>query len=100
MGSRAWAMYQHVAHRVSMPSIAAMIRESFNMPMCDAQVHAFKKLLADHYRDTYEQLLKKLVSGNLLHVDETEIRVRPTGKGYVWVFGEPGGGRLHLPSIP
>ena len=83
---KSWAMYQHVAHRVSMPSIAAIIRESFNMPMDGSQVHGFKKLLADYYRPTYEQLLKQLIGGDLLHVDETEIRVQRIGKVYVWVF--------------
>jgi hypothetical protein len=29
--------------------------------------------------------LKKILSGNLLHIDETEVRLQ-TGKGYVWVF--------------
>jgi transposase IS66 family protein len=30
-------------------------------------------------------LLKKTLSGNLLHIDETEVRLT-TGKGYVWAF--------------
>jgi hypothetical protein len=31
---KSWAMYEHVAHRTSLPSIAATIRECFNLPNC------------------------------------------------------------------
>ena len=41
--------------------------------------------MARHYRTTYRNLLAKLISVPLLHVDETEVKLR-TGKGYVWVF--------------
>jgi predicted RecB family nuclease len=81
-----WAMYEHVAHRTSLPNIADTIRECFNMPIGHPQVHAFKQLLADYYQGTYKRLLEKIVGGALLHVDETEVHVRRVGKGYVWVF--------------
>jgi hypothetical protein len=32
-----------------------------------------------------EKLLRKILSGHLLHVDETEVKLQQ-GKGYVWVF--------------
>jgi hypothetical protein len=81
-----WAMYEHVAHRTSLPNIADTIRECFNMPIGHPQVHTFKQLLADYYQGTYKRLLEKIVGGALLHVDETEVHVRRVGKGYVWVF--------------
>ena len=83
---QSWAMYEHVAHRASLPNIADTIRECFNMPICHTQVHAFKQLLAEYYQGTYKRLLEKIVSGALLHVDETEVHLRRVGKGYVWVF--------------
>jgi hypothetical protein len=48
-------------------------------------LHMFKALMATYYRPTYKQLLRFIVSGKLLHVDETEVKLR-LGKGYVWVF--------------
>jgi predicted RecB family nuclease len=83
---KSWAMYEHVAHRTSLPNIAETIRECFNMPLSHPQVHAFKQLLADYYQGTYKRLLEKIVGGALLHVDETEVHVKRVGKGYVWVF--------------
>src|SRR5262245_3784288 len=41
--------------------------------------------MSRYYRPTYQRLLKKILSGNLLHIDETEVRLK-LGKGYVWVF--------------
>jgi len=38
-----------------------------------------------NYKATYRELLKGLLSGATLHVDETEIKLR-SGKAYVWVF--------------
>jgi hypothetical protein len=45
----------------------------------------WKSLMARYYRSTYQGLLRKILSGNLLHIDETEVKLQ-TGKGYVWVF--------------
>src|SRR5579863_7857150 len=41
--------------------------------------------MARYYRSTYRALLSRILAGPLLHVDETEVKLR-TGKGYVWVF--------------
>jgi predicted RecB family nuclease len=83
---KSWAMYEHVAHRGSLPKIAETIRECFNLPICHTQVHAFKGLLAQYYDGTYKQLLHKILTGRLVHADETEIHLRHVGKAYVWVF--------------
>jgi hypothetical protein len=83
---KSWAMYEHVAHRTSLPSIAETIRECFNLPICHSQVHAFKLLLARYYQGAYMRLLEKIVAGHLVHTDETEVHLRRVGKAYVWVF--------------
>ena len=48
----------------------------------------FRHLLVLRYRKTYNMLLKRLIAGPVLHIDETEVRLR-TGKGYVWVLATP-----------
>jgi hypothetical protein len=80
-----WAMYAHVAHRLSYGTIEDLFREFFDLSVNDSEIHMFKGLLASYYRKTYSRLLAKLASGTVLHVDETEAHLR-TGKGYVWVF--------------
>jgi predicted RecB family nuclease len=83
---KSWAMYEHVAHRTSLPSIADTLKTCFNLPICHTQVHAFKLLLARYYEETYKRLLEKIVAAHLVHVDETEVHVRRVGKAYVWVL--------------
>jgi hypothetical protein len=84
-GLKSWAMYQHVAHRLSLRTIQAMFKEFFGLPVSPSDIHTIKHSMANDYRPTYQALLQKLLSGPLLHVDETEVQLR-TSKGFVWVF--------------
>jgi predicted RecB family nuclease len=84
-GLMSWAIYQHVAHRISNRTLQELFREFFGLAIANPEIHEFKSIMARHYRATYRNLLAKMVSGPLLHVDETEVKLR-TGKGYVWVF--------------
>ena len=45
-------------------------------------------MMARYYRSCCQGLLAKILSGKVLHIDETEVKLR-TGKGYVWVFATP-----------
>lgn len=84
-GLKSWAMYQHVAHSLSLTTIQSMLEEFFGLRVFDSEIHMFKGLLARYYRVTYRGLLDKILAGNLLHVDETEVKLQ-AGKGYVWAF--------------
>jgi hypothetical protein len=83
-------MYEHVAQRVSLTNLAETLRECFDLPIRNSQVHLMKLLLARYYEGTYKRLLVKIVAGHLVHADETEVHVRRIGKAYVWVFGQAG----------
>jgi predicted RecB family nuclease len=84
-GLMSWTMFEHVAHRISLGMLQKMLRESFDLRVSDSEIHMFKSLMARHYRPGYQRLLKKILCGSVLHIDETEVILR-TGKGYVWVF--------------
>jgi len=84
-GLKSWAMYQHVAHRLSFRTIQVMFKEFFGLPVSPSDIHTIKHSMANDYRPTYQRLLEKIVSGKLLHLDETEVQLR-TWKGFVWVF--------------
>jgi predicted RecB family nuclease len=84
-GLKSWAVYMHVAHRVSFGVLHEMLAEQFGLHVTDAEILTFKALLARYYRPTCRRLLRALVSGGVLHADETEVKLR-TGKQYVWVF--------------
>jgi predicted RecB family nuclease len=82
---KSWAMFQHVEYRISLETIPKMFDEFFGLRVFRTEVHMFKSLLARYYKPTYRKLFEKILSGGLLHVDETEVKLQ-NGKGYVWVF--------------
>jgi predicted RecB family nuclease len=84
-GLKSWAMYQHVAHGISLQTIATMLEDLFGFRVHQPLLPDLKCLMARLYAGTVRQLLKKILSGPLLHIDETEVKLH-TGKGYVWVF--------------
>ena len=63
-----------------------MFEELFSLRLCYTDVYIFKSVMADYYRSTYWQLLKRILSGKLLHIDETDIKLQGGKKVYVWVF--------------
>lgn len=84
-GLKSWVIYQYVECRVSMMIIPKMIEELFGIRIFPTEIFMFKTLMAQMYAETAQQLLSHMLSGPLLHVDETEVK-HQTGKGYVWVF--------------
>jgi predicted RecB family nuclease len=84
-GLRSWAMHLHVAHGVSFGAVRDMIDAFFDLLIPRSFIGRFKGLTAEYYEPTYQQLLKKLLAGKLLHVDETQVKLR-RGKGFVWAL--------------
>jgi len=84
-GLKSWAMFQHVAHRLSLGTIQGMVEEFFGVHITRSEIHVFKSVMARYYRAAYRNLLARILAGNLLHLDETEVKLH-NGKGYVWVF--------------
>jgi hypothetical protein len=82
---KSWAMYHHVAHRISFENLELMISDCFGFHVDHVEIHQFKVLLARYYRVTYQRILSRIISGAILHADETHINFQK-GKGYVWVL--------------
>jgi hypothetical protein len=81
----AWAVHQHIANRTTFENLQTTVRECFNLPLDYRNLHEFKAQFAQYYDKTYRHILKKLVSGPLLHADETKANLQK-GSCYVWVF--------------
>lgn len=81
----AWAMHQHVCNRITYEHISNTIQDCFGLPVGVQRIYKFKTSLAQHYMPTYQNLIKKLMNGKVLHADETTVKLQRTG-GYVWVF--------------
>jgi hypothetical protein len=65
--------------------VSGMFKEFFGLTVYQQEIERFKAMMARYYQACYKRLLGKILSGEVLHIDETEVRLR-TGTGYVWVF--------------
>ena len=73
----------YIAKKCTIPEATTHV---FNIQVSLSEMFYFKRKLAEKYMIAYEEIRQSLVSGDLLHVDETEAKIRHTGEGYVWVF--------------
>ena len=81
----AYTVYQNIELRLPQSRVAASVRKLFGLHISRSAVNQFKAATAQNYERTYDDLLKRLCSGRLLHVDETNASVM--GKDcYVWVL--------------
>ena len=80
-----WFAYQHITHRLGVKSLAALFYEIFGIQVNWWEFLTFRHLLVRRYRKTYNMLLTQLIAGSVLHIDETELKLKD-GSGYVWVF--------------
>jgi hypothetical protein len=80
-----WAIHEHVCYRISTPVVSEMFKELFGLTVYQQEIHRFKAMMAKRYQSCYKRLLGRILSGKVLQIDETEVRLR-TGTGYVWVF--------------
>jgi len=67
------------------PKIQENLKGLFNLYLSESSIHYAKKKIADFYQETYNNILKALASGKLIHADETSVSIRGV-KGYIWVF--------------
>ena len=81
----AYAIYQIIELRLPQNRIAQSVEQLFGLDISRSAINQFKVSAAQAYEGAYSQILQRLCSGRLLHVDETSAGVM--GKeGYVWVL--------------
>ena len=80
-----YTVYQNIELRLSQSRVASSVGQLFDLHISRNVTNQFKAAIAQKYAGTYDDLLKRLCRGSLLHVDETSGSVM--GKnGYVWVL--------------
>jgi len=65
--------------------ISQDLRDDFSYCSRRNMGYEFKRLVAQSYTSTFQSLINNLQAGSLLHVDETDAKIKGA-KGYVWVF--------------
>jgi predicted RecB family nuclease len=81
----AYAIYLNIELRLPQERVSSHLNKLFGLGLPRGATNRFKADAAEAYRGTYNDIIKRLCSGRLLHVDETSVSVK--GKdGYVWVL--------------
>jgi len=80
-----WSVNQKIQYRLSSDSIINLLKDSFKISASTTQITRFKKVIADKYLETYQEIIKKMCESKLIHIDETIARIEGID-GYVWAF--------------
>ena len=80
-----WCVYQHVERGQPMQQVGRSVEDVFGISVPSSILYRFKMSVADYYAKNHMTILERLISGEILHVDETPVKTT-NGKGYVWVF--------------
>jgi hypothetical protein len=89
-GVCSWVVYASIALRQTNATVAETLDEVFGIHLPLGSLSVLMRRAADRYRATYESLLTALRAGQLVHADETKVKIRGiSGSGYVWVFASP-----------
>jgi hypothetical protein len=62
-----------------------MFKDCFGLRIPYAELYLLKLLAAEYYKPTLGQIKRRVVLGDLLHADETKVKLQKD-TGYVWVF--------------
>ena len=81
----AYVLYHTVELCIPFRTVGEILTRCFKLDILSPTLAAVKRTAARQYKSTYEGILSHLVSGNLLHVDETQVSIRGA-TAYVWVF--------------
>ena len=78
-------MYEAIDLHIPLVTVQKNLSRFFKLDLPEYTLRSIRKTAARGCRTTYDKILEHLVTGRLLHVDETEVSIR--GKpAYVWVF--------------
>lgn len=81
----AYIVYQLVELKIPQGAVANSLNQLFDLRLYRNAVNNQKTRAAEIYKDTYEAILKRILSGKLIHADETKVNIR-RGSAYVWVL--------------
>ena len=84
-GLLSYVLGQILTARCSMENLSSNLIHYFKIPAEKHRMHDLKIMAGKYYKTTYHLILKKLVNGNLIHADESKLKLK-FNHGYLWVF--------------
>jgi hypothetical protein len=81
----AYIFYHAIELFVPVRIVARSLSRLFGLNLSTGTMASFKNQMAEYYSQTHQRILERVVSGNLVHADETNASIKGK-RGYVWVF--------------
>lgn len=82
---RALSLYQNIELRMPQMRVVGFLNQVLTFSLPQTAIHRLKAKAAVFYKDTYEGLVQRIVTGHLVHADETKVSLK-SGIGHVWAF--------------
>jgi uncharacterized protein YprB with RNaseH-like and TPR domain len=84
-GLVSWCVYNHIIGGQTMLRVQRGLSDVFHLKIPHTAIWRFKKTVRTLIEPDLQRNLKDLMSGEVLYIDETEVKLRRS-KGCVWVF--------------
>jgi predicted RecB family nuclease len=84
-GLMAYTMYHVIDLHVPQMLVVQEINQLFHLHLTHTAIHRLKSAATQRYQGTYAGILRKIVTGRLIHADETPVSIGGK-RAYVWVF--------------
>ncbi len=82
---RTLSVYLNIGLRLPQQRVSLFLNDVLGFGFYRAVTSVLKASAATYYKPTSEKLLEKMISGRLIHADETKVNLKG-GIGYVWAF--------------
>jgi predicted RecB family nuclease len=84
-GLAMWCIYNNLVCGQNLLRVRRALNDIFDLDIPQPTIFRFKSSLRETLQPIYDRIRGHLLRGSLLHIDETEVKLRGC-KGYVWVF--------------
>lgn len=81
-----WTVNEYISFRISFQQLQQKLRETYKIKASITELSTFKGIIAEKYKGVFKELEKQLISGKIIHADETKALARGEKSGYVWIF--------------
>jgi hypothetical protein len=81
-----WSMNLFVNHKVNLNTVSNILLDSFDINIPRNSLDVYKSNMAREYDATLLEIKELVLSGPVIHADETSVKVCGFSNPYVWVF--------------
>jgi hypothetical protein len=80
-----YVIYSIIEVHISQYKLSKIIQKMFGYSLGQPTINRMIQKAVEEYRETYEEIKKRLLNGKLIHADETGVNIKGRDS-YVWVF--------------